>query len=323
MAKMKLRRWGNALVLVFGLLVALIVLEVGLRVSGVSAKLYSLALNINIGYLDVLEVSGDPFLLYQMRPGAMHHYADAREDWRGNCGLERGELAPHSVHINAVGARGPEIAHAKAPGVIRILAVGGSSTFGTVVEDKDTWPAQLQAVLNAGLPGTTNEGARYEVLNYGLPGYSTGQAAHLARSTLDLLTPDLVIVQIYNGCVRNYLPQDPRVEDPALADDLSLFEVFPPSNDRLAGFAAQTHFWLLRNSSSYLSVRASLRLLWDVGIREDALHCGFVDHDEMKLLHEALAQTNAKLAYFRLAYEAEHQAWLLSRDTHLRFGARS
>jgi hypothetical protein len=51
----------------------------------------------------------------------------------------------------------------KKPGVKRIVALGGSSTYGTSVPDGQTWPDLLQRELGDG----------YEVINLGMPGYTT------------------------------------------------------------------------------------------------------------------------------------------------------
>lgn len=50
-------------------------------------------------------------------------------------------------------------------GKIRIAVLGGSTTFGTGVSDKDSWPALLQQVL----------GEKYAITNFGFPGYSTAE----------------------------------------------------------------------------------------------------------------------------------------------------
>lgn len=73
----------------------------------------------------------------------------------------------------------------------RILCVGDSHTYGTGVERFETYPAQLQRLLNqAG--GTT----RFEVTNLGVPGSNSAQVRHRLPQYLELYEPDLVIVLI-------------------------------------------------------------------------------------------------------------------------------
>jgi lysophospholipase L1-like esterase len=68
-----------------------------------------------------------------------------------------------TITHNSHGFRGPEFAPVKPPGVTRVLAIGGSSTYGVGVSDQDTWPYLLGRELGPG----------YEVINLGVPGYST------------------------------------------------------------------------------------------------------------------------------------------------------
>jgi lysophospholipase L1-like esterase len=83
-----------------------------------------------------------PYLLYVNNPGF---------EWAG------------IRQINSLGYRGPEMTLRPAPGTTRILAIGGSTTFGHLVRDPlMTWPKQLEQRLNAA-PGT-----RVEVVNGGL-----------------------------------------------------------------------------------------------------------------------------------------------------------
>ena len=65
---------------------------------------------------------------------------------------------------NSMGYRGPEVTACPQPGVIRILALGGSTTYGYLLRDaSDAWPAQLARIL------TERLGRPVEVVNGGLP----------------------------------------------------------------------------------------------------------------------------------------------------------
>ena len=72
---------------------------------------------------------------------------------------------------------------AKTPGRIRVVAVGGSSTYGVLVPDEFTWPKLLQDELGSG----------YEVINLG--GIGSGSVEHLILTALDFsdLKPDIAI----------------------------------------------------------------------------------------------------------------------------------
>ncbi|MBT4729481.1 MAG: hypothetical protein HOK35_06085 [Cytophagia bacterium] len=83
---------------------------------------------------------------------------------------------------NAEGFRGKEFEKAKSK--TRIVAVGGSTTYGTSVNDWETWPAYLDSIM----------GADYEVLNFGISGHSTVE--HIIQSSFILpeYKPDVVLV---------------------------------------------------------------------------------------------------------------------------------
>lgn len=89
--------------------------------------------------------------------------------------------------INALGMRGAMPIDPKPADIPRILVVGDSSLFGHGVNDPDTYPAQLQTVLQ-GL------GHRTEVLNGSTPGYSTEQTRIFLEEVGWSLQPDLLVI---------------------------------------------------------------------------------------------------------------------------------
>jgi len=82
----------------------------------------------------------------------------------------------------------------KDPKVFRILALGGSTTWGYLLEDpKDTWPAQLENMLNDALLENP-EFDKIEVINGGL-NYGTSAELLLHYLFRDrYLDPDIVII---------------------------------------------------------------------------------------------------------------------------------
>src|SRR5512139_1639636 len=98
------------------------------------------------------------------------------------------ELTPNVADVNALGLRGGPIEAARLPGVGRVIVLGDSFTYGDGVRANEALPAQLELQLNQ------KGNARYEVLNFGVPGYNTAQEfAYLQEAGL-ALHPDLVIV---------------------------------------------------------------------------------------------------------------------------------
>jgi len=82
----------------------------------------------------------------------------------------------------------------KDPKVFRILALGGSTTWGYLLDDPDNaWPAQLEELLNGALP-ETSDADRIEVINGGL-NYATSAELLLHYLFRDRhLDPDIVII---------------------------------------------------------------------------------------------------------------------------------
>ena len=92
------------------------------------------------------------------------------------------ELA-YQVHINALGLRGPEIARTPPPGRTRILALGDSMTFGFYLEESETWPARLEALLRG-------EGRDVEVVNAGVGGWTISSETLFLEERALALAPD-------------------------------------------------------------------------------------------------------------------------------------
>src|SRR6185503_11818868 len=110
-----------------------------------------------------------------------------------------GELRGAQIHVNSLGFRGREVSVVKPPGTIRIVSMGASIGFGWTVNDDETYPAQLEKMLNERVAANGGTG-RYEVLNFGVGGYATrDEVAVLAAKAL-ALDPDLVIIDYHpNG----------------------------------------------------------------------------------------------------------------------------
>ncbi len=158
-----------SIVILVTFLLTLVVLEVGVRVwfslRGTEQE--------RVRYLDAreqiadrdAELIGIPYLNYALNP--------ARDD------------------VNARGFRGQDVAIPKPEGVFRIVALGGSTTYGHALTADGAYPAQLQRLLRE------TYGDRVEVVNLGVPGYfSLDSLVNLATRGV-ALEPDVVIV--YDG----------------------------------------------------------------------------------------------------------------------------
>jgi len=98
-------------------------------------------------------------------------------------------LSPSYPGINSLGYRGPEITIPKPDGVFRIVAMGGSTTYGDqIMDSRDTYPAQLETILK-------NEDGytQVEVVNAGVPSYTSWEILVNFEFRILDLQPDMVI----------------------------------------------------------------------------------------------------------------------------------
>ena len=100
-------------------------------------------------------------------------------------GTPDGVLTTYVVSTNELSLRNPPVG--PKGGRFRILAIGDSTTFGQYVNDAETWPAQVQQILDP-------EARRVEVINAGLIGSSSLQGLCYLKAYGFDLEPDLVIV---------------------------------------------------------------------------------------------------------------------------------
>jgi hypothetical protein len=92
------------------------------------------------------------------------------------------------VRINASGWHDKEHPLKKPAGVTRIAILGDSYTDALQVPEDSAFPAILERTLNSTLPG------RYEVLNFGVGGFGTGQELLVLRHYALKYAPDAVIL---------------------------------------------------------------------------------------------------------------------------------
>jgi len=199
----------NALLILSSLLITLALLEGVFRLGAIDLRFVRSALFYQEADLDVHQCSSDPFLHYELKPGASMQ------------GIRPGGV-PTRITIDERGARYPSHAVRKEPGTFRILCFGGSTMYGAGVNDDETIAAALEARLNR-LSAEDHSAAprRYEVWNFGTSAYTLGQAAYLARHQLAVLNPDLIVVQLHNVGRRPFLPV-------RVCDDIDLAIVISP-----------------------------------------------------------------------------------------------
>lgn len=122
----------------------------------------------NSGPQELLRYQPHPYFNYVFNRD--YHYADGAKPF------------------NSRGFRAPEWA-AKDAGKIRIVAVGGSTTFGIFSRDGDNiWPAFLERRLNAASPPAV------EIINLGVTGYTLFEIIGVMAMVVPDLEPDIVLV---------------------------------------------------------------------------------------------------------------------------------
>ena len=93
---------------------------------------------------------------------------------------------------NSQGLRDIEYKRKAPPGVYRILALGDSQTFGNGLDQSDTWPKQLEALQNSNI-----DGMKYEVMNSGLPASDTWQHEIILKRMMEIYHPHAIVLGFY------------------------------------------------------------------------------------------------------------------------------
>ncbi len=108
------------------------------------------------------------------------------------------------VRVNREGLRMREVERRKPAGVFRIACVGDSLTFGWRVPEPSCYPRRLETLLRDAAPGRA-----IEVLNFGVPSYSSYQARLRVEGDVGSFDPDLVVVAVgVNDLSFGVLPSD-------------------------------------------------------------------------------------------------------------------
>jgi lysophospholipase L1-like esterase len=118
-----------------------------------------------------------PSRIWDLHPGFVGH----RTDW--------GTRNWATISINSEGRRDKQVPLKKPAGTYRIAILGDSVAFGARVEAKDDFATQVEWTLNA-----RSQSLRYEVLNFGVPGYGTWQELSVLQERALAYEPDLVVL---------------------------------------------------------------------------------------------------------------------------------
>ena len=128
----------------------------------------------SVHYYEIFRPSENSILYYEPKPG----------------------FSKGAVQINSHGFRDREYPLKKPAGTTRIVVIGDSIIWGHGVVLEDTFAKQLETLLNNRLDGT------YEVLNFGVSGYSLQQEVEQYIARASEFDPDFGILGL---CINDYL----------------------------------------------------------------------------------------------------------------------
>ena len=111
---------------------------------------------------------------------------DAELGWVPSPGFD-GEIEGIRYRINSLGFRGDDIDREKPKGALRVLCLGDSTTYGVMVEGRRIYTSVLERKLSEMLAPR-----RVEVINGGVPGYSSFQASLFLSDRCFELEPDII-----------------------------------------------------------------------------------------------------------------------------------
>lgn len=103
---------------------------------------------------------------------------------------------PPQIKINSLGMRDSETTIKKPKNTVRIALLGDSFTFGMITDQEKIFPYLLEQKLNKELKSKKR---KYEVLNFGVIGYTTDQQYLQLREKVLQFSPDIVAVMFFAG----------------------------------------------------------------------------------------------------------------------------
>lgn len=165
-----------------------------------AARVRSLAGNLTLAALSILIVFGGVeavLRLTALAPSTALRSADSRTLERIPGLYQPGQEftdrvrrdLPARIRIGNLGFRGRDLDESKAPGTLRILALGDSYTFGDHVNTEEAYPARLEEALSRRMASVP-----VEVVNAGVNGFGILDEIALWEKAGSRLDPDAVLL---------------------------------------------------------------------------------------------------------------------------------
>lgn len=175
------RPWARrALALVAGLLLAVVVAELGLRLAGLPRFYLAHSSPPQFSSLGL----ADDVLMYRNKESTLIRFV-----YDGDPRGYFGPTARVDHFTNALGFRGSEF-RTKAEGALRLAFLGDSFTFGEGVRYGDTTVDVTRRLLDEALGGARD----VETLNFGVGGHNSVQARYVLEAFALPLEPDVVVL---------------------------------------------------------------------------------------------------------------------------------
>jgi len=170
----KFKFWQNILLGLLSILIFFLIGEAVIRISGAGSNPKNLhfLLNPELSYPQFY--LKDKTLFWKFRP---------------NQTIKSNFFVEGVYQINSYGLRDLEFSKEKRAGTFRVICLGNSCTFGWRVKSDETYPKQLEKLLNEDL-----DYKKYEVINGGVTGYSSFQGKRFLREQILKYKPDIITI---------------------------------------------------------------------------------------------------------------------------------
>lgn len=201
--------------------------------------------------------------------------------------------------IDSRGLRGSELELGDPEQEYRVACLGDSCTFGKGVREVDSWPRQLEALLETELAG----GQRAVVANLGVNGYSgKDYVARLAEFGLPL-EPDLVVV----GYNLNDFPNAIRAVDEVVYQKRGLRRLLPTGlRDGLGRFAlyrkARAIYYHLKREQDWASAEKFAR---EAGAEDEDSETWQLQRGFLEEIRDRTREAGGELVVFLFPYESQ------------------
>jgi hypothetical protein len=162
----QMKWWSKALLVLFSLVIAMALVEVGLWLFGIE-------------YPTFFEY--DPIVGSKLRPGIKGHWLKEGGGY---------------VSINSDGLRDREHSLEKPPNTVRIAVLGDSFAQANQVNQEETFWATMEKILQ---DCGNFRGQKVEVINFGISGLSTTQELLVLRHKVWKYSPDIILLAVYTN----------------------------------------------------------------------------------------------------------------------------